>query len=181
MRLIGWDLETTNLSAIMGRILCCSFKVIQPDRKGEIITLRGDDRKYRRPDITDDGDLCQAIRDKLESYDVIVGHNSKLFDRKFLNARLLRAGARPLAPQFHIDTMWLIRTHFRISSKLDNVQKYLKLPDEKTPISWDDWQRAAGFDRNAMDKIVEHNIKDVIVLEQAYWKLLPSMRTLQRG
>jgi DNA polymerase III epsilon subunit-like protein len=111
---------------------------------------------------------------------VIVGHNSKLFDRKFLNARLIKAGERPKNSQFHFDTMWTIRTHLRTSSKLDNIQKFLNLPDEKTPISWDDWMRAGAFDGSAMDQVVKHCEQDVRVLEQAYWKLLPYQRTLRR-
>jgi uncharacterized protein YprB with RNaseH-like and TPR domain len=68
----------------------------------------------------------------------------------------------------------------RTSSKLDNLQQYLGLPDEKTKITWDDWQRAMSGDKKAMDVIVEHNQQDVIVLEEAYWRLLPAMRTLSR-
>jgi len=103
--------------------------------------FRGDQKPYRATDIVDDSKLAIAIRDELEKYDLIIGHNSKLFDRKFLNARLIKAGERSLKPIWHIDTMWVVRTHFRMSSKLDNVQKMLGLSDEKTVIDWDVWAR----------------------------------------
>lgn len=179
MRVVGFDLETTGLGANFGRILCASFKVFTPGMETKPFTLRGDARPYRTKDIADDGKLALAIRDTLEGFNVIVGHNSKLFDRKFLNARLLRAGKRPKNSQFHVDTMWVVRTHFRMSSKLDNVQKMLGLPDEKLPISWDNWARAGAWVKDGMDEVVKHCEQDVKVLEQAYWKLLPSMRTLR--
>jgi len=180
MRLVAFDLECTSLSGMIGRILCCSFKPVTPDRDGKVYTFRADDEKYLFKDLTNDRKLAVAIRDELEKFDVIIGHNSKLFDRKFLNARLLKAGERAKASQWHFDTMWTVRTHLRASSKLDNVQKFLNLPNEKSPISWDDWQRAAAGDSRAMAEVIDHCEADVKVLEDAYWKLLPLQRTLTR-
>lgn len=183
-RTVGFDLETSNLSAMMGRILCCSFVNIGADDESDVVwTFRGDDRQYRnRKDITDDGRLVVAIRDELErTADILVGHNSKLFDLKMLNARLAKINERPYVPNWHVDTMWIIRTHFRISSKLVNAQKFFNLADEKTPITWDNWQRAMSGDRAAMDEVVEHCEQDVKVLAQAARHLRPYIRQLKRG
>lgn len=181
MRVVAWDLECTSLSGMIGRILCCSFKEVLPDGSGKVWTFRGDDKRFRNSkDIVDDGALAIAIRDELEKYDVIIGHNSKLFDKKFLQARLMKAGAHPKRSQWHLDTMWIIRSNMRVSSKLDNIQKFLGLPDEKTPISWDDWMRGGAFDKKSMDVIVQHCEQDVRVLEETYWKVLPFARNLQR-
>lgn len=170
---------------MVGRILCCSFKPIvwgAGPNDNPPYTFRGDAKEYRsRGDVADDSKLVIAIRDELESADLIVAHNGKLFDSKFLNGRLFKAGARPRATRFFFDTMWTVRTHMRISSKLANVQTFAGLSEEKTPISWDNWQRGAAFDRKAMDEIVHHCEQDVAVLEQAYWRLLPYQRTLARG
>lgn len=182
MRIVAWDLECSSLSGMMGRILCSGFKEILPDKKGELLVLRGDEKPFfNKKNLADDGRLAIAIRDELEQYDLLVTHNGKLFDRKFLNARLLKAGAQPLRNMFHIDAMWLVRAHMRTSSKLDNVQQFLGLEDEKTKITWDDWQRAMGGDTRSMNIICKHVTQDVIVLEEAYWKLLPVMRTISRA
>lgn len=183
MRILAWDLECSSLSGMIGRILCCGFKPILPPEFGntDSYVFRGDKKPYfNKKDLADDATLVTAIRDELELSDVIIAHNGVLFDRKFLNARLLKAGQRPLRPIFFIDTMWVVRTHLRTSSKLDNVQKFLGLPEEKTEITWDNWMRAIGGDTQAMDAIVNHCTQDVKVLEQAYWRLLPCMRTLSR-
>lgn len=183
MRIIAWDLECTSLSGMIGRILCCGFKeIVHPDvKKLPVYVFRGDDPKYYSKDIADDGKLVSAIRDELERFDVLIAHNGKLFDRKFLNARLLKAGERPLKSMFFIDPMWIVRSHLRASSKLDNVQQFLGLQDEKTKITWDDWARGMSGDTKAMDVIVKHVTQDVKVLEEAYWKLLPLMRTISRA
>ena len=186
MRIVAWDLETTDLGGNFGRILCCSFKPILPPNegrsmgKGKVYTFRADDPEYAGSDIIDDSKLALAIRDELERYDLLVGHNSLLYDRKFLNARLIKAGERILLPKWHFDTMWVVRTQFRMSSKLNNVQKMLGLPDEKTEIDWDSWARAGAYSKPGMDEVVHHCEQDVKVLEQAYWKLLHAKTRLER-
>lgn len=179
-RTVGFDLECTSLSGMIGRVLCCSFVEIGEDLEADRVwTIRGDDKPYRRKDLADDSRLAVAIRDTLETADIIVGHNSKLFDRKFLNARLAKAGERGLAPMWHIDTMWIVRTHMRTSSKLDNLTKFLGLP-LKTDITWDDWARAVGGDRTSMDEVVTHCEADVRALAEAARKLKPFMRTMPK-
>jgi len=168
---------------MIGRVLCAVVKDILPPEygSGKHRVYRGDDPKYRNAkDCADDSKLVAAIRDDLAGSEMIIGHNSKLFDRKFLNARLIKSNQEPMKQQFHIDTMWIIRAHMRASSKLQNVQQFLGLPDEKTPISWDDWQRGAAFDKKAMTEIVGHCIQDVLVLEEAYWRILPLVRRVER-
>ena len=183
MRIIAWDLECSSLSGMVGRVLCCGFKeIVHPDvKKLKPYVFRGDDPKFYSKDIADDGKLVAAIRDELEKYDMLVAHNGKLFDRKFLNARLLKAGERPLKSMFFADPMWVVRSHLRTSSKLDNIQQFLGLEEAKTRITWDDWTRAISGDAKAMDVIVKHVVQDVKVLEEAYWRLLPLMRTLSRA
>lgn len=169
---------------MFGRILCCSFKPISwgvEPKHNPPYTFRGDDRKYRvNGDVADDSKLAVAIRNELESADLLVAWNGILFDYKFLNARLFRVGERPREARWTFDPMWTVRSNIRCSSKLDNVAQFLDLTEQKTGISWPDWLRGAAFDKKAMDVIVEHCEADVKVLEQAYWRLLPYQKALKR-
>lgn len=178
MRVVFWDLETTDLKALMGRILCCSFKPLD----GDVYTFRGDDKKFKGKSKIDDGKLVTAIRDELEKYDLVVGHNSRLFDHPMLNARLAKAGERPFHPHLIMDTRWYLNSaSMRIgSAKLENAQKFFQLGEAKTPISWEDWQRASMFEKDAMDQVVIHCEQDVKVLEELYWHVLPYVATLHR-
>lgn len=177
LRVAFWDLECTSLSAMIGRLLCCSFKEI--DKKP--YTFRGDDDKFKGRRPSDDSKLAVAIRDELEKFDIIVTHNGKLFDAKFLAGRLLKAGARPREKRYHIDSLWIIRSNMRISAKLDNVQQFIGLEDKKTPLLWDQWMDAAGGQREAMNEVVKHCEQDVKVLEQAYKRLIPHINGLVLG
>jgi len=171
MYIAVWDLECTHLKGFMATILCCSIKAVSPDQEHEPYTLRLDaDEFVDSEDPTNDRKLCVAIRDHLEQYHMIVGWNSKAFDRHLLNAKLLKYGEREMKAQFHLDPMHYCQG---IGSKrLVNVQQFLGLADKKTDIEWDDWKRAAAYDSKAMDTVVEHCEYDVRVTEQAYWRLL---------
>lgn len=179
---MAFDLETSDLKALMGRIFCCSFVPIVPGVVSVPYTYNLFDSKYKGRSKIDDGKLCVAIRDELETYNMIVGWNSKLFDLPLLNARLAKIGERPCRIQFHGDMMWYAGgSSMRIGSrKLVNVQKFFKLGEEKTDIEWEQWQAVAAGDKKAMKTIIHHCEQDVKVLAEAYWKLLPYVSTLHR-
>jgi uncharacterized protein YprB with RNaseH-like and TPR domain len=166
----SYDIEATHLKPDVGRILCCSFKPYGQ----EPYTFSGLERRFKRADVYDDGDLAKAIIQELERYDVIIGWNSKAFDYKFVNSRAIRTGGRVKKAQHHIDAMWSWRTKVSARARLDSVQRFLIHDTEqrKTSIRWDKWMQALGWDpklsKAAMDEIVEHCEIDVNVLEDVY-------------
>src|SRR2546426_11904636 len=153
----------------MGRILCGSFYKIVDGHASKPYTLRLDDRCYSGRSRIDDNKLAVAIRDELEKYNMIVGWNSRLFDAAFLNARLAKAGERPLHPQFHLDLMYYAGgCSMRIGSKkLLNVQKFFNLPDAKTEIGWGNLNLAAGRGKSAADEGGDHCEREVKEVAQA--------------
>lgn len=177
MRSVCYDLETTALHALMGRILCASFEDMET---GEVTTLRGDDPEFlNKDDPIDDGKLVVAIRNHLELYDIWVGQNHLLFDNKMLKARLLKWGERLPEPRWQVDVMWLVRSNFKMSSKLENIAKYLGLEAKPSP-TWDEWSRAAAGHRESMDIIVDRCEADVRITASAARRLKPAIKQLQR-
>lgn len=176
MKVLFYDLETTDLKGLMGRILCGSFVGLE----GKPKTFRLD--KYPGKSKIDDSKLALALRNELEEANLIVGWNSKLFDLPMLNAKLAKAGHRRTFVQFHLDLMWFAGgSSMRIGSrKLDNVAKYFNLPHQKTPLDWETWQVAGTGDRKALNYVVEHCEADVCVLREAYHYLLPYVANLHR-
>jgi uncharacterized protein YprB with RNaseH-like and TPR domain len=176
---VVFDIETTDLKGLMGRILCCSFL---DGMTGEVTTFRADEKPWRGRSKIDDSRLAVAVRDELEKYTLIVGHNSKLFDVPFVNARLAKAGERPIRVQWHLDTRWYLNSaSMRVgSAKLENAQKFFELGEAKTPISWEQWQLAATLDRQAMDEVVVHCEQDVKVLAELVPHVLPYVASLHR-
>ena len=185
MRVTFFDLETTDLKGLMGRILCASFTDWDYE-EGEVETFRLDEKPWKGRSKIDDSKLAVAIRDRLEEANMIVAHNGRMFDIPFLNARLAKAGERPLNTQFVMDPRWYLNSgSMRIgSAKLINAQKFFELTDTtgggKTEITWENWQLAATHDKAAMDEVVYHCEQDVKVLKQLYPHVLPYVKTLHR-
>lgn len=176
---VVFDIETTDLKGLMGRILCVSFL---DGNTGEVKTFRADEKPWKGRSKIDDSRLAVAVRDELEKYTLIVGHNSKLFDVPFVNARLAKAGERPIRVQWHLDTRWYLNSaSMRVgSAKLENAQKFFELGEAKTPISWEQWQLAATLDKQAMDEVVVHCEQDVKVLAELVPHVLPYVANLHR-
>ena len=177
MRSVAWDLETTDLHVLMGRILCCSFYDMET---GETWTLRGDEKPYKNPDNPiDDGALAVAIRDTLEQYDILISYNGILFDHKILKGRLLKIGERMPEKRWIVDPMWNIRSNFRMSSKLANVTKFCG-GEEKPAPTWDEWQGASAGHKPSMDVIVDRCEADVRILADVARRIKPTIQQLQR-
>lgn len=187
MHLVSFDTESTDLKALMGRMLCASFVPITSDARtnGEPVkpyTFRCDDRRYKGRNLRDQKKLVIAIRDEIERYNGVVTWNGKLHDIPLLNAFLRKFNERPVKPQFHIDMMYYARGgSLKIgSSKLVNVQKYFGLSNEKTDLDWETWQDAGSGDTKALDYVVEHCEADVEVLREVYWHLVPMVANVHR-
>lgn len=173
------DIEATNLGAMFGHVLCTSFA----DEFGRVETLRIDDPKFAGKNIIDDGPLVAGIRDKLEQYDVVVGHNFRLYDKAFLNARLVRAGERPIRSDLKIvDSLYLVGgQNMRLGSRrLESVAKFLDLPVQKTPLDGNTWQLAGAGDKDALDQVVEHCEHDVLVERLAFGRLKGFVSVIHR-
>jgi uncharacterized protein YprB with RNaseH-like and TPR domain len=179
-----FDIEATHLKPNVGRTICVSIKPINE----EPYTLHCLEKRFKKPDVYDDGALAIATLEELEQYDIIVGWNSKAFDYKFLNSRAVRVGGRVKVAQYHVDGMWSWRSKMSAWSGLNNAQRFA-LPGndtEKTSIEWDKWMQVLGWDpklsRAALDEIIDHCEKDVIVLEDVYKMLVEAgaIRSIRR-
>lgn len=182
MKIVAFDLESTDLSASWGRILCGSFISTTEEQPH---TFRGDRRPWKGKETVDDSKLCVAIRDELEKADILLSWNGILFDVPLLNARLQVAGERPYSGKTwprgsHLDLLYYSKGgSLRIGgSSLKRVSEFFKLPNQKTPLDGPTWQRAAAGDKKALDEIVEHCEYDVLVLRDTLPILAPHVKKL---
>lgn len=172
MRIIAWDLECSNLAADFGIILTAGFKEVGAG-KPEVLNIL---------DYTDDGDLIKAekrllrdVTERLLTADVWLTHYGTWFDIPFLNTRLLYHGLPVVPPNFaHLDTWKVARNRLKLrNNRLATISEFLKTLDEKNPIKPEQWIRALGGHRPSMSYIVDHNRRDVLVLEEVYNRLRP--------
>ena len=172
-----FDIETTDLKAFMGRMLGVSIA----DAWGNITKRTYKD--FGGKTILDDSALAEWTRDELEKYDILVSWNGKLFDKPFINARLMRGMLLPVRQdKMHIDLMYYATGQFvRIGSKkLDNVAKFFQVENQKTAISWEDWALAATGDDAALEQVMVHCDADVLVLRDVFARLKPLLTIVHR-
>jgi hypothetical protein len=168
-----WDLETSNLNASIGYLLCC---VVKPWRQ-EPIVFRIDDSPGYETDRSNDRWLAKRIKAAVENYTVAIAYNGQRFDAPFLNTRLMLARLKPLSPTVkHLDPLYAARFRMRLHSRtMAAVAEALGIVEKKTPLEGRVWIQAAAGVKGAMDKVVHHCIKDVIVLEQVTQRLVQLM------
>ena len=174
-----FDLETSDLSADSGIILCGVIK--SSEQKKEIIfrsdELNKDWAKGRRGN---DKETTKRILDVLKNHDVLVAHNGTRFDLPFLRTRALRWGLDPLKEVKIVDPLSLAWRKLRLkSNRLGSLQDYLGVGVKKTPLDMSLWMRAIlDGDAEAMDAIVHHCVMDVRVLEGVFNVVKPYVRIL---
>src|ERR1700686_4347153 len=118
-----FDLETTNLSADFGVILC---GVIKPANAEARVFRAGRLNRSWHKRRSDDRAVLRGIVKELEQYDIWVAHNGQRFDVPFLRTRLLAYGLDPLPAKKLIDPVLLARNKLRMSfNSLDQVANHL--------------------------------------------------------
>jgi DNA polymerase elongation subunit (family B) len=169
-KIVFWDLETTNLNANFGYLLCTGYKELG-DKKAKVISIS--DFPSFKSDPTNDKFLVEEFRKVLAEADVTLGWYSSRFDVPYMSSRLLYHGLDVLPPTPHIDLWRTARYKLRLNSnRLASVAAFLDL-EEKTPLTGPIWIKAAAGDKKSIEYVKEHCLQDVEVLEQAYLKLRP--------
>lgn len=118
--------------------------------------------------------LCRDAHALLDQADVVVAHNGKSFDVKWLNARFLRHGFRPPSPYKVFDTLTEHRKLIKTAShKLDDLGGIYgfgrKLPTTGKKL----WLDCRNGKRSAYKKMRAYNAVDVERLESLYLLLRP--------
>lgn len=173
-RILIFDIESTNLVANYGQILVVGFKWYGDAKKTPTI-LRIDNYPLWKKDRTDDSALAKAFLKVWETADIVISWYGKRFDEPFLRSRLLAANDnKALKPVAHTDLYFTARYKLKLhSNRLQSVQEFLGLSEEKTKLTPRHWARARTGYKDGLDYVAKHCAQDVLVTEQAYERLLP--------
>jgi DNA polymerase III epsilon subunit-like protein len=175
---VSFDLETTELKADFSVILSACIKPFG----GEPIVFRADDYNpdWETGNRKNDKTITAAILKELAQHAVIVVHYGS-FDIRYINAKAVRYNLPTLPNIFVMDTYSLAKANLQVSRRrLDALASYF-FRKKKTVVDGELWMKAGmNGDIEALDKIVEHNIQDCILLEQLAQVLFPFVHSLRR-
>lgn len=174
------DLETTDLNADRGVILCACYESSR--KPGRIQTLRQDklSKSWAKGDRGNDKELVKAIMKVVKDHDVIVAHNGSRFDLPMLRTRALRWGLKPLKEVKLVDPCSISWRKFRLrSNSLGSLADHLGIKAQKTPLHMSVWMDATlRGDKKAMNYIVEHCVADIKVLSAVLSFVKPFIKVL---
>jgi uncharacterized protein YprB with RNaseH-like and TPR domain len=174
---VMFDLETSGFDADWDILLTACIKPFGCAP----ITFRADDYPEWSTKRAYDRQMTIDIAEELKKHAIVVGHYSKHFDIKFLRAKMFRHNLPVLPPMFGIDTWKIAFDNFKISSRrMSNIATFTGL-DKKEEVDGTRWMRAAfNGERDAMTKILEHNILDCSILENVASMCFPLLKSLPR-
>ena len=126
-----FDIETTNLGADFGVVLCAVVKPIGENFAPRIFRLDSTKHEVREEDKY----LVLQVKEELEKHEIVISYNGIRFDIPFLNTRLMYHNKDIIKELLHIDLIMPARKNFRMYRKsLQNVINLLDIREKKTPI-----------------------------------------------
>lgn len=177
MRTAVWDLETTSLKADIGSLLVSAFfdldgGKIESKTILDFTETIGRDRTWAELER----ELILWTVKKMLSFDILIGHNTKAFDRNFMNGVIARHGLEPPPQRFHIDTYHVARYGLKglyQSASLANLADVLKVGGEKDKPAKEDWRLAISGDSAAMERLRIRCEEDVKLNALVWARLKP--------
>lgn len=131
----------------------------------------------KEKNLEDDRPLLKELWSLMNEADIVVGHNSKSFDVKKIQARMLLAGMKPPSPFKQLDTKVLAKRHFAFTSNkleylADKLCKTKKLTKRKYE-GFSLWLGCMNGEKAAWEEMRRYNCQDTLALEELFLKLLP--------
>lgn len=174
-----WDLFDQNIGLNQvekhSHILSWAAKWHDPAGKIKYPMMYADQSKAKQ--IDNEKVILEEIRDLLDKADIVIGHNSKRFDVKKLNARFAVHGITPPSEYRQIDTLVIAKKHFKFdSNKLEHLAVILNCTLKKMTArkfsGFDMWRECLLRNKEAWAEMKLYNCRDVDVLEEVYKKLI---------
>lgn len=119
--------------------------------------------------------MLDTFLKEYDKADMVTGHNLLRFDLPVLNSECLRNEYPSLSPILVQDTIRIVKTK-GFKKGQDNLGKLLRLPLDKLPLSWQEWQDAydekdwATVKERAASDVLQHKLMRVEMLERGWLK-----------
>jgi hypothetical protein len=181
-RILLYDVETAPLVAHMWSMWQQGFGLNQIEKDWHLLSFcakwLGEDEVFyydqsQAQDIENDYGILLQLWNLLNEADIVVGHNSKKFDTKKVNARFILNGLPKPSTYRQIDTLEIVKRQFGFTSNklqyltdslCSNTKKsqHHKFPGHLL------WSECLKGNPEAWAEMKEYNIDDVLSLEELY-------------
>jgi len=110
----------------------------------------------------------------LNGAQILIGHNVRDFDIKFINTRFVFYGLKPLSSFQSIDTLVEARKNFRFASnKLSHINRQLGIKQKLENAGMKLWIKCLEGDKQSLMDMVEYCEGDVLAVEETYYRFRP--------
>lgn len=169
-KILLFDIETAgpaSNTADLAIVVCIGYKWLD-EKKVHCLTI--DEKSLRK---FDDKKILKEFAKIFEKAELIVGHYASVFDRRFLQGRLLINNLPPLPHTRMRDTCFMARKIGNFSrNRLGYLCDILKLENRKQPNNWPDaWFAVLRGDMKALAGMARYCKGDVMALESLYKRL----------
>lgn len=171
-KILFFDIESAGVNALksdLGFVIIFGYKWLG-EKKAHSLTISAEDlAKFN------DKPLLTKAAKLIEEADLLVGHFASVFDKRFLNGRLLIHRLPPLPPTKLRDTCMIARSAANYSSnRLKHLAKILGLKNQKLENDWPNaWFQVMRGDAGALKGLAKYCEGDVEALEELYLRLQP--------
>lgn len=147
-------------------IICIAWQW-EGEKKIHVQSLKG------QADVHDDTPLLETLWQLFDEADIVIGHNGNRFDIPKVQARFLLEGYGPTSPFDGIDTLSIVKRHFKLTSnRLGDVGEALGLGGKTPHTGWEMWdaclKQPTGRHWELMEK---YNKQDITLLRELYLKV----------
>jgi len=119
-----------------------------------------------------DSRIVKDIWNLLNKAEILIAHNLIGFDEKVLKARFLKHRLPFPKPYKCIDTLKVVKKHFKLPSyALNYVCDFMGLGTKVDTGGFSLWRKFLESNQEAMDKMLHYNDEDVYLLERLYFTL----------
>lgn len=167
VKILFYDIETAGVNAMkadLGFVICFGYKWAH-EKNTHCLTI--DEQNLHR---FDDKKLLKEASKLLNEADVVVTHYGSIFDRRFIQGRLLVNNLPPIAPTKMRDTCMMARSIGNFSSnRLKHLCNILGLGHKKLDNNWPiAWFKVMSGDMRALQGLAKYCKGDVRALEDLY-------------
>lgn len=186
VRRIGYlDIEATNLKANFGFMLSWAMVVRDTQNKRyrkvlhSVVTRHDINKAFKERKVSADRRILEELMKTLkdEKIDMLIGHyfhGWNKMDIPFIRTRCIMNNVPgfPKHRQIRFGDTWRMAHQLYSVHRysLDAVSQMMGVSTKKTPVEGLDWQLAQQGDPEALEYVLDHNIKDAIINEKVHRK-----------